>query len=252
MKSAFLANMSHELRTPLNGILGFSEVMLHKVFGPIDNAKYEDYIRSIHHSGKHLLGLINDLLDHSKIEAGEFSIAGGTTDPQELISLVIESIQTSTDAKNIEITANTDAIANLEIRADDTRLRQVLLNLLSNSIKFTPSGGKITVDCTRDHRGNVTIAVIDNGIGIPPEQIPKALAPFGQLEDPYTKRQAEGTGLGLPLSKRLIELHGGSLRISQTPGGGTTVTVVLPAYRVVQIGDGATVGGERQDVSGTC
>lgn len=233
MKSAFLASMSHELRTPLNGILGYSEAIMHELYGSLNNGKYVEYIHSIHESGRHLLGLINDLLDHSKIEAGEFAINGGVARPIDAIDEAIEGIKPNADAKNIRIEEDLSPDALLELQADGFRLRQVMLNLLSNAVKFSPQGGTITVGCDLNRQGDIQMTVADNGPGIPPEQIHKALAPFGQVDNPYTKAPLEGTGLGLPLSKRLVELHGGDLRIRSTQGGGTTVVVTLPASRIV-------------------
>lgn len=232
MKSAFLANMSHELRTPLNGILGYSEAIMHELYGSIENEKYAEYIQSIHASGKHLLGLINDLLDHSKIEAGEFSINEGVARPIDAIREAVESVRPSADTKNVRIDEDIKLAANVQLHADAVRLRQIMLNLLSNAIKFTQPGGKVTVRCDRNQQGDIQMIVSDNGPGIPSEQIHKALAAFGQVDNPYTKAPMEGTGLGLPLSKRLVELHGGDMRIQSTPGGGTTVTVTLPASRI--------------------
>lgn len=246
MKSAFLASMSHELRTPLNGILGYSEAIMNELFGPLGNERYEEYITHIHDSGRHLLGLVNDLLDHSKIEAGEFGISSEVVRLIDLIDDTVESVRPAAEIKRICLQEDMQQATSVEIDADGMRLRQILLNLLSNAVKFTPAGGRIIVGCQRRPTGEIQFSVADNGPGIPHDQIPTALAPFGQLDNPYTKDVSQGTGLGLPLSKRLVELHGGDLAIRETPGGGTTVIVTLPASRVI----GPAEGCDRDSTAG--
>jgi len=219
-KSEFLANMSHELRTPLNAIIGFSEALREKMFGEL-NAKQEEYLNDIHASGRHLLSLINDILDLSKIEAGRMELdvssfsAPGTL--EGTMSLVRERAQRKAIALSLEVDP---AIG--EVRADERKFKQILLNLLSNAIKFTPEGGRIAVDAHLNGAG-LEIAVSDNGIGIAPKDQASVFEEFRQVGP-----RAEGTGLGLALTKRFVELHGGSIRLDSAPGQGTTFTFTLP------------------------
>ncbi len=230
-KSEFLANMSHELRTPLNAIIGFSELIENQVFGPVGNEKYVEYAKDIQSSGEHLLELINDILDLSKIEAGKLDLDEEEIDVARILEscemLVRERAESGGIALHCEVA---EAIGRL--RADKRKLKQILINLLSNAIKFTPPGGRVEVSARLDGCGDMLISVADTGIGIAPEDIPKAMAPFSQV-DTTLSRKYEGTGLGLPLTKSLAEMHGGSLELVSTPGEGTTVTIRLPAERVI-------------------
>jgi signal transduction histidine kinase len=232
-KSAFLANMSHELRTPLNAIMGFSELMLSEAYGPVGNDRYRDYLRDIHGSGHHLLEIINDILDLSKIEAGRLELREAPLAIDKAIEncgrLIRERAQLGGVTLRIEVAA-----ALPPIFGDELRLKQVLLNLIGNAVKFTPSGGAITVAAARAPDGGILVKVIDTGIGMRAEDIPIALAAFGQI-DSSLARKHEGTGLGLPLSKALVEMHGGSLRIDSESGKGTTVTIHLPPSRVLAV-----------------
>jgi signal transduction histidine kinase len=229
-KSQFLATMSHELRTPLNAIIGFSEILGTGLFGPLGDERYKEYATSIHDSGRHLLGLINDILDFSKLDAGHLELED---DEIDLAALVHESM------RMMQGQANEAKVALIEefdedlpyLRADQRRVRQILLNLLSNATKFTPPGGEIRVSILRRDAG-VAVAIADTGIGIAAEDIPRALERFGQV-DSSLGRKYEGTGLGLPLSKRLAELHGATLDIESRVGIGTTITVAFPAERVL-------------------
>lgn len=230
-KSQFLAAMSHELRTPLNAILGFAEMQMNQLFGPMGDPRYLDYANDIHSSGSHLLGLINDVLDFSKLDGGHLELY---EEPVDLPSLIAESVhmmerQGEKAKVRLVVTQGPDFPL---VQADERRLRQVLLNLLSNAVKFTPEGGEVTVSAAHVE-GGVAITVADTGIGMEPEQIPTALDRFGQI-DSRLSRKYEGTGLGLPLSKRLVELHGGTLDIDSVVGVGTTVTVRLPATRLLE------------------
>jgi len=230
-KSAFLAAMSHELRTPLNAIIGFSEVMATEAFGAIGLPRYRDYARDIHTSGAHLLALINDILDLSRIDAGDARLEEKGID---LADLVTESLRmVDGQAAKGGLTLTTAFAPDLpRVRGDARRLKQVLINLLANAVKFTPAGGTVAVRVRRAG-GGIAISVADTGIGIAPGDIPRALEPFGQV-DSSLARKYDGVGLGLPLAKQLIELHGGTLRLTSTLYVGTTVTVTLPASRLVE------------------
>jgi NO-binding membrane sensor protein with MHYT domain/anti-sigma regulatory factor (Ser/Thr protein kinase) len=228
-KSQFLATMSHELRTPLNAIIGFSEIVNSEVFGPIGNERYRSYQEDILQSTKHLLGLINDILDLTKLDAGAFELRENAIDPKDTITQSVHLMQSLAAKGNVKLTVSVDdSIPRL--RADEKRLRQILLNLLANAVKFTPSGGTVSTSAIL-HNAGLDIVIADSGIGMKSEDIPRALESFGQI-DSTLARKYDGTGLGLPLAKRLIELHGGTLRIESTVGTGTTVTVSLPKDRL--------------------
>ena len=229
-KSSFLANMSHELRTPLNAIIGFSEVIMRELFGPV-NPRYRSYAVDIFDSGSHLLGLINEVLDMSKLEAGQVELYEEYVDVATAIQDCLRFVEPQAEhAKVVLFTSLAEGLP--LIRADARRVRQILLNLLSNAVKFTPKGGDVRVSSFCED-GGLTVAVSDSGIGMAAEEIPKALETFGQI-DSMLSRQYEGTGLGLPLAKRLINLHGGTLSIESKPGLGTTVTILFPSERVVR------------------
>ena len=235
-KSQFLATISHELRTPLNAILGFSEVIKDGQGNPEAIARVGDYARHIHSNGTHLLGLINDLLDLAKIEAGKFELHEEFVDIEEVVFAAMEMLRSRSEAGGLTMTAK--IMHNLPLlRADDRALRHILINLLSNAVKFTPEGGQVVVSATIDDRGLMTLAVADTGIGIAEADIAKALEPFGQIDNALSRRH-DGTGLGLPLCRSLVERHDGHLEISGAPGVGTTVTVRLPRDRIVVPGDG--------------
>ena len=230
-KSEFLANMSHELRTPLNAILGFSEVIVSQMFGPLGNQRYIEYAKDIHASGNHLLAIINDILDLSKIEAGQMPME------EELVAVpeAIDSCLTlvAGRAGRAEVNISKEIPPDLpRLRADGRKLKQILVNLLSNAIKFTSAGGQVTVGAAVNGTGEFELVVRDTGIGMSDDEISRALEPFNQV-DTSLARKYEGTGLGLPLAKLLCELHGGSLDIDSQVGVGTTVTVRVPAERVV-------------------
>jgi two-component system cell cycle sensor histidine kinase PleC len=224
-KSEFLANMSHELRTPLNAIIGFSEVLENQFFGPIGTAKYVEYARDIHRSGQFLLDVISDILDMSKIEAGRVELEIGKT---KLTSIVEETLRLITPrAAEGKVEIVKEISAKLEIEADKRALKQILINILANAVKFTPEGGKVTISARR-MGDSIAIAIADTGIGIPPRDIDKLGRPFAQVENQFTKSKG-GSGLGLAISRSLAELHGGNLRIASELGKGTTVSVILPA-----------------------
>jgi signal transduction histidine kinase len=226
-KSAFLANMSHELRTPLNAIIGFSEVLLERLFGEL-NDKQEDYLKDIHSSGRHLLALINDILDLSKVEAGRMELEASSFNLPTAIADAMTLIRER--AQRHGITLGHDADPQLgEIVADERKLKQILLNLLSNAVKFTPDGGRIDVSARRD-ADNVVIAVHDTGIGIAAEDQQAVFEEFRQVGRDYTNKQ-EGTGLGLALTRRFVELHGGRIWVDSEPGKGSTFTFTIPLTR---------------------
>lgn len=229
-KSEFLANMSHELRTPLNAIIGFSEALERELFGPVGNPRYREYAEDIHNSGVHLLSLINDILDLSKIEAGHFKLHEDETELDHVVQSAVRIVRHRAQQANIVLECSLPD-PSLVIVADERALKQVLINLVSNAVKFSPDGGEISISgqLTADA---LRLSVTDRGCGISEDDIPRALTPFTQL-DGSLSRQHEGTGLGLPLAKHLTELHGGSLSIESKLGEGTTVHVSLPLSRVV-------------------
>jgi signal transduction histidine kinase len=230
-KSQILTNMSHELRTPLNAIIGFAEVIRDAMLEPVA-ARYREYARNIHSSGHHLLGLINDVLDLAKIDTGRMDLNEEEVDVSRLIATCLPLMAERAKKGGVELVV--PPAPNLPpIRVDRLRLKQVVLNLMSNAIKFTPSGGKVTLAALPTADGGLTIKVADTGIGIRAEEIPRALEPFQQVEQNLSRR-FEGSGLGLPLAKQLVELHGGTLTIMSELGKGTTVFISLPPDRVIR------------------
>jgi PAS domain S-box-containing protein len=230
-KSEFLANMSHELRTPLNAIIGFAEIIKDQLFGPVGQAQYVEYSRDIYDSGALLLSLINDILDMSKIEAGKRALAEAVLDVDGVVHSVVRLV--ASRAKLGKLHLNLKVPKDVpSLRAEERALKQVLTNLLTNAIKFTPEGGDVNLSVYMDEFNRMCIKVEDSGIGIAPEDIPVALAPFGQIESALSRKN-QGTGLGLPLTKALVELHGGVLDLQSKLGKGTTITLIFPAERVV-------------------
>jgi len=225
-KSAFLATMSHELRTPLNAILGFSEIMTMETFGPLGSQNYRDYSRDIHESGMHLLRVINDVLDLSKVEAGRLELNRTDVDVDDAIEVALRFFRERSKRAGLTLTAQIEP-GLPALYADERVVRQCILNLVSNAIKFTPSGGTVVVSVCGEAGGWTAISVADNGIGIADADLPKVLAPFGQADNAYTRKH-DGTGLGLPLVKSFIELHAGSFEIRSALGAGTTVTIRFP------------------------
>jgi len=230
-KTEFLANMSHELRTPLNAIIGFAEVMHMELLGPIGNQQYHGYVGDIHDSARHLLGLINDILDVAKIEAGRVELSESTVDVKGIFDAVARLIRER--ALRAEVRLEMSVAPNLPpLLADERKLKQILINLLSNSVKFTPAGGAIRLVAKPDlATGDLVITVADTGIGIADVDADRVMEPFGQVDN-VINRKHRGTGLGLPLTKGLVELHGGSFNLESTPGAGTTVTIRIPARRL--------------------
>jgi signal transduction histidine kinase len=237
-KSAFLANMSHELRTPLNAILGFSEIMKEEHLGAMNNTRYKGYAGDIHSSGRYLLGIINDIVDLSKIEAGKMSLEAAEEFP------LVESLEASLAlvaplADKFHVTL-VPSLPPREVRllAVERMVRQIVINLVGNAIKFTPAGGQVAVAGQALADGGYAVTVQDSGIGMSEDDIVKALTPFGQVANKLTATHT-GTGLGLPLAKAMLELHGGELAISSTPHHGTTIVLTFPANRISQAADAA-------------
>ena len=231
-KSEFLANMSHELRTPLNAILGFSEMMQLSIFEKSVPERFRDYAKLIHLSGAHLLELISDLLDISKAEAGALELQEEEVDLAEHVATSVELLAAVARKSNITLSGPADLDATICLHADGRKLRQILFNLISNAIKFTPGGGAVKVAVGESPDGGIELVVADTGIGMTQDQIEMALKPFVQIDQGYSKRYP-GTGLGLPLAKTLTELHGGRFTVESELGQGTTVRVLLPAERVL-------------------
>jgi PAS domain S-box-containing protein len=230
-KSEFLAGMSHELRTPLNAIIGFSDLVRSGIAGATA-PKVMEYVEDIHYSGQHLLKMINDILEISRIEAGAIKLNETAIDVGEAIAVCARLLAPRADEGELTIdVAIVDGLPALFI--DETRLKQILLNLLSNAVKFTPLGGHVTVQATMIEGGTMRIAVIDDGIGMTAEEVELAMQPFRQVNSNLARR-SEGTGLGLPLTKAFVELHGGTLMLESTPGEGTTASIVFPRERVLQ------------------
>ncbi|HUL06541.1 MAG TPA: PAS domain-containing protein [Candidatus Acidoferrum sp.] len=230
-KSEFLAMMSHELRTPLNAIIGFSDMVIQEMFGPLGSERYRDYLRDIRSSGTHLLDLINDILDLSKAESGQLDLQESLIGVEQLISGSVALVALRAQQGGVELV--TDIARDLpHLRADERKIRQVLLNLATNAIKFTPPGGRVVLRA-RLAGDSLRLTVEDTGIGMSSADIPKALSPFGQIDSPHNRRHP-GTGLGLPLTKRLVEAHDASFEISSEVAVGTVVTIDFPAARLAE------------------
>ena len=230
-KSEFLAHMSHELRTPLNAVIGFSEIIARELFGPVGEQRYADYARDIHASGTHLLNVIGDILDISKAESGSAEIDEAPVAIPALAAACLRLVEPRAVAGQVRVESHI-ARGLPVVRADERRLKQVLINLLANAVKFTPPGGHVTLAARLDAESRLELCVADTGIGMRAEDIPRALEPFAQIDSALSRR-FEGTGLGLPLSRKLVELHGGTLEIRSEVEKGTTVTVRLPASRTI-------------------
>ena len=228
-KSDFLANMSHEFRTPLNSIIGFAEMLEDSLYGPL-NLKQAEYVGRVLKTSRHLLRLVNDILDLSKVEAGKMTLETASLGINEIIDDVI-LLQLEASAKHgLELSADVGATAGLRLEADERKLKQVLFNLISNAIKFTPEGGKVTVSTAAPVPGAeemLTVAVTDTGKGIAKEDLGRLFKEFSQLESPYTKNY-EGTGLGLALTRKLVLLHGGEIGVESEPGQGSRFFFTLP------------------------
>lgn len=232
-KSTFLANMSHELRTPLNAIIGFSEMMEKETFGPLANKKYVEYLGDIHMSANHLLEIINEVLDMSKIEAGRLELEEENIDLAELVRSVIRMMASKAFGSGLRIIEKyEDDLPSVYV--DRRLMRQVLINLVTNAVKFSKKGGRIEIEICTIRSGDICITVKDEGVGIPSDKIKQALEPFGQVSERAENSHQRGTGLGLPLAKAMVELHGGELQLDSSLGVGTTVDVYLPSHRVIR------------------
>jgi two-component system cell cycle sensor histidine kinase PleC len=247
-KSRFLASMSHELRTPLNAILGFSEVMSQEVMGPLNNATYKEYTNDIHRSGEHLLNLINEILDLSRIEAGRYELSEEAISILDIAEDCIGMVQLRARAKNISISEQFEHQLPA-VWADEKSMRQVILNLLSNAVKFTPQGGEITVKVGWTSGGGQYVAIRDNGPGIPEEEIPVVLSAFGQGSIAI-KSAEQGTGLGLPIVQAILAKHDGQFILKSKLREGTEVIAILPAKRVLQslpaVEDAPSIGRKKK------
>ena len=229
-KSEFLANMSHELRTPLNAILGFSEIIRDRQFGH-DATRYAEYAAHIHDSGAWLLSLISDVLDMAKLEAGKLQLVEEITDLGQIVDGCIRMVSVRAQEGGVALVPKLPEVP-VRLLADQKCMKQILLNLLSNAIKFTPAGGRIELQITNPRQDGVRLVVTDTGIGIPAANMRQLFQPFHQVDSTLTRTRS-GTGLGLAITKRLTELHGGTIGVESSPGTGTTVTVALPSSRLV-------------------
>jgi PAS domain S-box-containing protein len=230
-KSTFLANMSHELRTPLNAVIGFAEIIKKELLGAINEPRYREYADDIHSSGKHLLQLINDILDMTRVEAGTYQLREDVCDVAKVLADAAALVQNL--AIQNELTVRMDVPDDIPLLfADERCVRQMVVNFLSNGIKFTPKGGDVVAQARFGPDGAIAIAVVDTGIGMAREDIPRALNPFRQLDGSHG-RKYEGTGLGLSLTKAMLDLHGGTLRVESEVGAGTTVTAKFPPRRTI-------------------
>ena len=229
-KTEFLANMSHELRTPLNAVIGFSEFLQQEAFGPLGHPQYREYLADIHASGHHLLAIIDDILDMTRIERGKIVLDETVIVLEPAIRAAATMVEPI--AKRAGVPVSVHAGTPLAIRADERMLRQILVNLLSNAVKFSEPGAEVSVEVGRDESGDIAIAVIDHGIGIAPEDIERVMTPFVQVAGTL-QRNHQGTGLGLPITKHFVEMHGGTLTLDSAPGRGTAAIVRLPTHRVV-------------------
>jgi len=229
-KSAFLAAMSHELRTPLNAVIGFSEMMMSEVFGKLGDSHYREYAADIHQSGQHLLAIISDVLEFSRLDAGQTGLNEECFALADVMNDTLRMMEPQAAAANVRLSRQFSSPLP-HVFADARRIKQIFLNILSNAVKFTPPGGEVSVAIDQ-LCGGLRVKISDTGIGISEADIPRAFERFGQI-DSRLSRKYEGTGLGLPLTKQLVELHGGTLTLESKPNVGTTVTILLPAERTV-------------------
>ena len=230
-KSEFLANMSHELRTPLNAIIGFSEVITKQLFGSVGSGRYVDYAKDIYDSGVHLLNIINDILDVSKAEAGKLELHESVVELGDSVAAALRLLKERAENGHVSLSAVAPRTMP-PIWADERIIKQILINLLSNAVKFTPAGGTVTIEANVESSGALAISVRDTGIGISDDDLMSVLTPFSQVESSLSRKHA-GTGLGLPLVKSLVELHGGTFELQSTEGKGTTAIARLPVSRVL-------------------
>jgi len=233
MKSQFLANMSHEFRTPLNAIIGFSELMVTEAFGPMEPSKYKDYSGDILESGRHLLSLINDILDMSKIEAGRYVLQTQPVDIERLIFSAVKMCKPLADQKNIELATEFQANGAV-VTGDERAIKQMVLNLVSNAVKYTPRGGHVDVRLDGVETGGIVVSITDTGIGISAEDMEKVLEPFSQAASKMNNK-TEGTGLGLAIVNALARLHGADFKLASTVGVGTEAAISFPATAMVSL-----------------
>ena len=231
-KSDLMANMSHELRTPLNAIMGFSETMKEETFGSVGSDKNREYLSDIHNSAQHLLELINDILDASAIEADVLGLHEENVNLNDVIDVSVRLIKPRAESGQVAVTSSINPEIPL-LCADERRVKQILLNLLSNAVKFTPEGGEVSVSTQLNEDGSLAVCVADTGIGMDEEEVTLAMSTFGQV-DSGLDRKYEGTGLGLPLTQGLVELHGGTIKIKSKKDQGTSATVIFPKERIIQ------------------
>ncbi|MHA1536413.1 MAG: sensor histidine kinase [Alphaproteobacteria bacterium] len=240
-KSEFLAHMSHELRSPLNAILGFAEIMKKQIFGPIEPVRYLDYVEDIHASGSHLIAVINDILDLSKSESGKFELNETSVSLPATIEASLRLVGGRAADGSVRL-SNESPTDLPEIRADERRLLQILINLLTNAVDFTPAGGCVSVGGAVREDGKLALWVADTGEGIAKSDIPRILEAYGQA-DVSRDRQGKGTGLGLPIAKSMMEQHGGTLDVDSAVGEGTTVMLVFPGERLLRASPGRQAAG---------
>lgn len=227
IKSEFIANMSHELRTPLNTVIGFSKLLSEHQRRPLPQGEIVEYATLIHDAAGHLLSVINDILDISKIQSGKYTLDSREINLDEIVQVVTSSFRLMASEAQVALTHSV-AYDLPPVRGDAVKLRQIFTNLISNAIKFTPAGGTVSIEALRVNSGGVGILVRDTGVGMTPEEVAIAVTPFGQV-DGGRSRWREGTGLGLPIAKALVELHGGQIEVRSKKGAGTTVAITLPS-----------------------
>ena len=227
IKSEFIANMSHELRTPLNTVIGFSKLLSEHQRRPLPDSEIVEYASLINDAAGHLLSVINDILDISKIQSGKYTLDNREFGLEEILQAILSSFRLMASEANVKLVPSM-AYDLPTVRGDAVKIRQIFTNLISNAIKFTPAGGSVTVEALRANTGGLAVLVRDTGVGMTPEEVQVAITPFGQV-DGSRARWREGTGLGLPIAKALVELHGGTIEVRSTKGAGTTVSVFLPS-----------------------
>lgn len=233
VKSEFIANMSHELRTPLNTIIGFSKLLSEHDKRTLPSNEIVEYATLIHDAAGHLLSVINDILDISKIQSGRYTIDSREINIDEIVQACVNSFRLMASEAGVSLVPVV-AVDLPAVKGDAIKLRQIFTNLISNAIKFTPRGGTVTIEALRRHNGGATILIRDTGVGMSQEEILVALTPFGQV-DGSRSRWREGTGLGLPIAKALVELHGGEIQIRSVKGKGTEVAIALPPKNSVSV-----------------
>jgi two-component system, cell cycle sensor histidine kinase PleC len=238
IKSEFIGNMSHELRTPLNTVIGFAKLLSEHDRRQLSNQEIVEYANLITDAAGHLLSVINDVLDISKMQSGRYTIDNREIDLDEVVTTALPKLRSMADDAKVTL-ASTVAVGLPKVRGDARKLNQALNNLISNAIKFTPAGGRVSIEVLRQVSGGVSIMISDSGVGMTPQELDIALMPFGQVDGSRT-RWREGTGLGLPIAKALIELHGGTIDIQSAKGKGTQIAITLPSLTDVSMSTGTT------------